>query len=123
MTCVWKSLAFSIQFTMILSNTATIWSDSLPVEEPLQEVIHEEGLDTAVQHPAKVILFNDEEHTFDEVIGQLIKALRCDLPKAEALTWEVHHTGKAMVYEGEMVRCVQISSVLEEIELLTQIEV
>jgi hypothetical protein len=38
------------------------------------------------------------------------------------LTWEVHHHGKAMVYEGEMTRCVQVSHVLEEIDLLTQIE-
>jgi ATP-dependent Clp protease adapter protein ClpS len=45
-----------------------------------------------------------------------------DVARAEALTWEVHHHGKAMVYEGEMTRCVQVSHVLEEIDLLTQIE-
>ena len=88
-------------------------------------VEHQElnDLDTDIQHPAKVILFNDEVHTFEEVIGQIIKAVRCDLSKAEALTWEVHNTGKAMVYEGEMTKCVQVSSVLEEIQLMTQIEV
>ena len=80
-------------------------------------------VDTEVQLPAKVILFNDEVHTFDEVIAQIIKATACDLPRAEALTWEVHNTGKAMVYEGEMPKCIQVSGVLEEIELMTQIEV
>jgi ATP-dependent Clp protease adapter protein ClpS len=79
--------------------------------------------DVQIQTPAKVILFNDEVHTFEEVIGQIIKATGCDLTKAEALTWEVHNSGKAMVYEGEMRNCVRVSAVLEEIDLATRIEV
>ena len=90
-------------------------------QKPAQE--REVDVDVLVQEPAKVILFNDEVHTFDEVIGQLIKALRCDSAKAEALTWEVHNTGKSAVFEGPMDDCVRISGVLEEIELHTQIEV
>jgi ATP-dependent Clp protease adaptor protein ClpS len=78
--------------------------------------------DVTIQTPAKVILFNDEIHTFEEVIGQLIKALTCDTAKAEALTWEVHNSGKAVVFEGPMDRCVKVSGVLEEIGLHTQIE-
>ncbi len=85
-----------------------------------EELLEEE---TLIQEPAKVILFNDEVHTFDEVIGQIIKATGCDEMKAEALTWEVHNTGKAMVYVGPITKCVEVSHVLEEIELLTQIEV
>lgn len=92
-------------------------------ETPSHVIEHEEGTDVLIQPPARVILFNDEVHTFDEVIGQIIKATGCDLARAEALTWEVHNAGKAVIYEGEMTRCVQISSVLEEIELMTQIEV
>jgi len=79
--------------------------------------------DVAVREPAKVLLFNDEIHTFDEVIDQLMKAIRCTSEKAESLAWEVHSTGKAVVYTGELVRCVEVSSILEEIELMTQIEV
>ncbi len=86
---------------------------------------HEEVLETddIVQEPAKVILFNDEVHTFDEVISQIMKATGCDQTKAEALTWEVHHRGKAVVFTGEITRCVQVSHILEEIELSTRIEV
>ncbi len=76
-----------------------------------------------IQPPAKVILYNDESHTFDEVIGQLIKALRCDSATAEGLTWEVHNNGKCAVFEGPMEECVKVSGVLEEIALHTQIEV
>ncbi len=86
---------------------------------------HQESLtvNDAIQEPAKVILFNDEVHTFDEVINQILKATACDTATAERLTWEVHHYGKAVVYVGEITRCVQVSHVLEEIELMTQIEV
>jgi len=79
--------------------------------------------DVEIQTPARVILFNDEMHTFEEVIGQIIKATGCDLSRAEALTWEVHNTGKAMVFEGEVTKCVRVSSILEEIDLMTHIEV
>jgi ATP-dependent Clp protease adaptor protein ClpS len=78
--------------------------------------------DVSIQTPAKVILFNDEIHTFEEVIGQLIKALKCDTTRAESLTWEVHNSGKAAVFEGPMDQCVKTSGVLEEIGLHTQIE-
>ena len=91
--------------------------------DPLVGVDEEQGLDVKIQEPAKVLLFNDELHTFDEVIGQIVKATGCPLSKAEALTWEVHTNGKAVVYEGEMTKCVEVSGILEEIELMTQIEV
>ena len=87
------------------------------------ELEQDEEIDATAQEPAKVILFNDEIHTFEEVIGQIIKATGCDATKAEALTWEVHSRGKAIVFNGEITKCVQVSHVLEEIQLMTQIEV
>ena len=62
----------------------------------------EETEEIATTEPAKVILFNDEVHTFDEVITQLIKATGCSQSKAEALAFEVHNNGKAVVFSGEM---------------------
>ena len=64
--------------------------------KPLEE--REEIEDVATEEPAKVILFNDEVHTFDEVILQLMKAIKCIQTKAEALAWEVHNNGKTVVY-------------------------
>jgi len=79
--------------------------------------------ETKIQEPAKAVLFNDEVHTFDEVIHQIMKATGCDRTTAEAKTLEVHHTGKSIVYIGDLVKCLQVTSVLEEIELMTQVEV
>jgi ATP-dependent Clp protease adaptor protein ClpS len=88
--------------------------------KPGSEIEQDEIVET--QTPAKVILFNDDLHSFDEVIYQLIKAIRCDLEKAKALTFQVHNSGKAVVFGGELAKCIQVSSVLEEIQLRTQIE-
>ena len=84
----------------------------------LEDVVDE----MKIKEPARAILFNDEVHTFEEVITQLIKALRCSRTKAEALTWEVHNTGRSCVYTGDLMRCLEITHVLEEIQLMTQIE-
>lgn len=69
----------------------------------------------------KVILYNDEWHTFDEVIIQLIKAINCSFEKARDFAFEVHVKGKAIVYNGALKDCLKVSSILEEIALHTQV--
>ena len=99
----------------------TFLSADAVVEKPVQDLENDNDLLTS--GPARVLLFNDDIHTFDEVIGQLIKATGCDTVRAEALAWEVHTKGKANVFEGSMRECLRVSGVLEEIGLHTQIEV
>jgi len=70
----------------------------------------------------RVVLFNDDDHTFDEVIFQIIKAVRCPRAVAEKKTWEVHTKGRSIVYSGIMANCIKVSSVLEEIALKTEIQ-
>ncbi|NTV02543.1 MAG: ATP-dependent Clp protease adaptor ClpS [Chlorobiaceae bacterium] len=78
------------------------------------------GTDT--QDAYRVVLFNDDVHTFDEVIFQIIKAVRCTRAKAEKHTWEVHNNGRSVVYSGSIVECLRVSAVLEEIALKTEIQ-
>lgn len=70
---------------------------------------------------SKVILFNDDWHSFEEVITQIIKATGCTFEQARDYTFEVHVKGRSIVFNGSMSRCLKVSSVLEEIALLTQI--
>ena len=70
---------------------------------------------------SKVVLFNDDWHTFDEVIGQLIKAVHCSFDKARAHAFEVHIKGKSIVFNGELKDCLKVSGILEEIALTTEI--
>lgn len=76
---------------------------------------------TTTGFPFKVILYNDDWHTFDEVINQIIKAINCSYEKARDITFEVHVRGKAIVFHGPLPECLKVTSVLEEIELHTQI--
>lgn len=78
----------------------------------------EEGVST----PWRLILYDDDIHTFDEVIEQLMKATGCSLAKAEEMTWTVHNEGKALVHEGEFEECLRIDGVLKEIQLITEIK-
>ncbi len=78
-----------------------------------------EGVKTQI--PAKVVVYNDEWHTFDEVIYQIMKATKCDLETAEKLTWEIHTKGKAVVFEGDLEEALYVSNVLEEIDLSVEI--
>lgn len=91
-------------------------SDTVEIVEP--DVLDEVG----IALPAKCLLYNDEWHTFDEVISQIMKATGCSYEKAESHTLEVHYKGKSVVYEGDLGKCLGVSSILEEIALHTQVE-
>lgn len=99
-----------------MNNEAIVNIEPDVLEEKDTDVIDNIGFS------AKVILFNDEWHSFDEVINQIIKATGCTLKKAESLTLEVHTSGKSAVFEGELQECLIVSSILEEIALHTQVE-
>ena len=95
-----------------------LFSDTNPGASPEVEELVEEVIET----PWQLILYNDEIHTFDEVINQLIKAIRCSISEAEAITLQVHNEGKAIVYEGSFEECLRVNSVLLEIQLVTEIK-
>jgi ATP-dependent Clp protease adapter protein ClpS len=75
-----------------------------------------------LQKPWNVILFNDEVHTFDEVILQVQKATGCSLARAEKITWTAHHEGQAVAFTGPLERCEIVATKLQEIKLNVTIE-
>lgn len=89
------------------------------------EKIHEpeiiEEVETGNSLGSRVILYNDEWHTFEEVIVQLMKATNCSFEYARERTFEVHFNGKSIVFSGEFSACLKVSSILEEIALHTQV--
>lgn len=90
-----------------------------PDKQSRIDVLEEEEISIGIS--SKVVLYNDDWHTFDEVIFQLVKALGCTYEKARGHAFEVHVKGKSIVYTGDMKNCLKVSSVLEEIALSTQI--
>ncbi len=98
------------------------WATAGPATETEVDVDVDVAEDEDIDHPWRVILFNDEIHTFDEVIAQLIKATGCSSGEAEKIAWTVHTEGKARAYEGSFEDCFRVQGVLREIQLVTEIE-
>ena len=69
-------------------------------------------LSTFLGKPHNVILFNDDEHSFDQVIRQLIKALRCSAEEASAFAQEAHTKSEAVVLSGNLERCEHVDRIL-----------
>lgn len=113
---------------MNVEQDGSIWNGAGPEAPsptspaPETDVIVEEEEEERTDDPWRVILYNDEIHTFDEVISQIVKATGCSTARAEKLAWQVHTTGKAAVYEGSFEECFQVQGVLREIQLVTEIE-
>lgn len=105
----------------------SVWGAKPGVEEEESpgvevDVLEEELEDEEEKTPWRVILYDDDVHTFDEVIEQLIKALGCSQSHAEDLTYKVHNEGKATVFEGSFEECFEVNGVLKEIQLVTEIK-
>jgi ATP-dependent Clp protease adaptor protein ClpS len=89
---------------------------------PLYDPMFADDTDVGLGFAARVVLFDDDWHTFDEVIQQVVLATKCSNSQAEAVAFTVHHQGRGIAFEGDMSQCVRVSSILEQIELRTSIE-
>jgi ATP-dependent Clp protease adaptor protein ClpS len=88
---------------------------------PTKPAAQEENA-TLVIEPWNVVLLNDDVHTFEEVILQVMKATGCHLEQAQAITWDVHYKGEAICFTGHKERCELVASILEEIDLRVRLE-
>ena len=90
-----------------------------PKEQQQIEIVEDQ--DTDITQASRVVLYNDNWHTFDEVIEQLMKAVNCTYEQARSFAFEVHVKGRAIVFSGSLKKCLKVTSILEEIALHTQI--
>lgn len=87
---------------------------------PLPETVEDPR--SALDAPAWVVLYNDDWHSFDDVIIQLVLATGCDAATAEAHAWTVHTQGKARVFDGPRTRCESVAQVLRQIRLQVEVD-
>lgn len=83
------------------------------------DILEEE--DVSIGLESRVILYNDDWHSFDEVILQIMKAIQCTFEQARNKAFEAHVRGNSVIFNGKFIDCLKVSSVLEEIALRTQI--
>jgi ATP-dependent Clp protease adaptor protein ClpS len=106
---------------MIDDLAADLWPPRFWNTHTLPELGYAESSSVLEDLITRVFLYNDNYHSFPEVIAQVRKAIGCSKDEGSAVAWEVHTRGKALVFEGEMMDCLKVSSVLEEISLHTQV--
>jgi len=85
--------------------------ESRPTVEPDVES------ETTVEPPWITILWNCDCHTFEQVAGQLMKAISCSYDEGMAIADRVHNDGKAVVRVGARTECERVGRVLAEIGL------
>ena len=80
-----------------------------PKEAPQPRIEEEVDTETETQpqtsEPCKVILFNDEEHTYDYVVEMLTHASRLSRENAFRCAVEVDLTGRTIVHYGTREEC------------------
>ena len=92
------------------------------VAEPEVEEAVADDAETRLQEPWRVVLYDDDEHTFEDVIVQLMKAVGCTAEQGYRHALTVHTVGKDCVYQGDFGECFRVQGVLREIQLVTEIE-
>ena len=89
-----------------MSNDASIAVESPPAVEgppkPKQRRKKQpaDAVKPKQQSPYAVVLFNDEEHTFQYVIETLMKVFGYPQEKSYSLTLQIHNDGRGIVWSG-----------------------
>ena len=91
---------------MNLPATGADWSDPL-----LLHVLGERSTTSCV------VVYNDEVHSFEEVIHQLMKATGCTRADAASRSIEIDSAGRTIVGKGALEHCESIRRVIAEIGL------
>ncbi len=65
---------------------------------------------TKTDAPFKVVLFNDEEHTYDYVVEMLTHVCKLSRENAFRCAVEVDLTGRTVVYYGSRADCAGVCS-------------
>lgn len=108
---------------ILLSHSNEFQKQPVPAKPKTLVITKErEAASVELGNPWQVVLFNDEVHSFDEVILQIQKATGYALEKAADITFRVHHNGKAIAYIGEKDPCEKVAAILGQIQLTTSVE-
>jgi ATP-dependent Clp protease adaptor protein ClpS len=99
-------------------------NDPETIEAPQKET-HEvtaPGNTGSTDSDYRVVLYNDDFHSMDEVVLQLQKATGCDEHAAINITMEAHMHGRAVCYHGSREECHRVARILREIRLQVEVD-
>lgn len=68
-----------------------------------------------------VVIFNNDETEYADVVEVLMRATGCERTEAEIETWEAHTYGQAPVHFACQSDCTQVASVISSIGVRTEV--
>ncbi|MCW3100286.1 MAG: Clp protease ClpS [Chthonomonadaceae bacterium] len=96
-------------------------ADGMEILDPAQEErlrpIWDEDLDSDVDDPYVVILYNDDVHAMDEVVEQTQIATGYDIERCIRIVLEAHIQGRAIAFTGSEADCERVAGILRQIRL------
>jgi len=117
---------------MSTSHIAIDWPPSSSTRNPLLSLIstpsrttegETETVDRDTQKPThRVILYNCDCHSLDEVVLQIQKATGCDIYKATSIMLEAHTQGRAVCFRGDRDKCHRVAGILRQIRLQVEVD-
>ncbi|MBI4882097.1 MAG: ATP-dependent Clp protease adaptor ClpS [Planctomycetes bacterium] len=69
-----------------------------------------------------VVLYNDDVHSFDEVVLQVQKATGKSQEAAFRVTLEAHLRGKSVAFAGGLEECQRAAAILRRIRLQVEVD-
>ena len=68
-----------------------------------------------------VVVYNNDQNTWDQVVEILRRATGCDSEEAEIETWEIDTLGKSVVHYGAERECERVALVISEIGIHVEV--
>lgn len=115
-----ETLRYSLEASQ--ATTRTVFAETTPALPTVeQETLHHDTGSTG-DNSYRVILYNDDWHTVDQVALQLQKATGCTIEEAMAVIWAVELRGRAVCFRGSRDDCHRVTRVLREIRLQCEVD-
>lgn len=70
----------------------------------------------------RVVAYNNETNTYDEVIAVLMLATGCTMEEAYIETWEIDHYGQCAVHRADEEECQRVAKTISRIGVVTEVE-
>jgi ATP-dependent Clp protease adaptor protein ClpS len=87
-----------------------------------KEVSIDELVKASLGNNKRIVLYNDDKNTFEQVIDCLTKYCKHSVMQAEQCAMIVHYNGKCSVKEGDFMDLIPIHGALVDNNLKAEIE-
>lgn len=103
-----------------INHAVRLMAGDTDTEVEIKNLIEE--IDQIAQEPShNTILYNDDFHSFEDVVHVVRTATGKSLQNSYVITLEAHNNGKAICFSGDMRDCRKVAKVLLNAGLIVEV--